>query len=114
MSVPEKCDVYSFGIVTLERMLGVHPGDLLSSLSSSRDQHIMLTDVLDHRISLPPAKIAAIITEAIVIEFQRLDTEPQNRPTMKHVSRRLSVFEPPRPLQDLHAITLPTQIDSAY
>ncbi|KAF3455562.1 hypothetical protein FNV43_RR00194 [Rhamnella rubrinervis] len=32
MEVNEKCDVYSFGIVTLEVIMGSHPGDLISSL----------------------------------------------------------------------------------
>ncbi|XP_058082404.1 MDIS1-interacting receptor like kinase 2-like [Magnolia sinica] len=38
MRVTEKCDVYSFGVVALEVMMGNHPGELISSLSSSSRQ----------------------------------------------------------------------------
>ncbi|KAK9930096.1 hypothetical protein M0R45_027153 [Rubus argutus] len=34
MEVNEKCDVYSFGVLALETIMGRHPGDLISSLSS--------------------------------------------------------------------------------
>ncbi|KAK9224749.1 hypothetical protein WN943_009785 [Citrus x changshan-huyou] len=40
MAVTEKCDVYSFGVVALEVLMGSHPGDLLSSLSSSSERKI--------------------------------------------------------------------------
>ncbi|EOY29538.1 Leucine-rich repeat receptor-like protein kinase family protein [Theobroma cacao] len=33
MRVNEKCDVFSFGVTTLETLMGRHPGDLISSLS---------------------------------------------------------------------------------
>jgi serine/threonine protein kinase len=35
MKVTEKCDVYSFGVVVLEIIMGRHPTELLTSLSSS-------------------------------------------------------------------------------
>ncbi|KAG5560019.1 hypothetical protein RHGRI_003336 [Rhododendron griersonianum] len=35
MEVNEKLDVYSFGVLTLEVVMGRHPGDIISSLSSS-------------------------------------------------------------------------------
>ena len=35
MIVTEKGDAYSFGVVTLETIMGRHPGDFLSSLSPS-------------------------------------------------------------------------------
>ncbi|XP_077252018.1 putative leucine-rich repeat receptor-like protein kinase At1g35710 [Tasmannia lanceolata] len=45
----EKCDVYSFGVLALEVIMGRHPGDIISSLSSSSEgsQHLRLKDVLD-------------------------------------------------------------------
>uniref|UniRef100_A0A2N9HYM3 non-specific serine/threonine protein kinase n=1 Tax=Fagus sylvatica TaxID=28930 RepID=A0A2N9HYM3_FAGSY len=53
MVVTEKCDVYSFGVVALEILMGKHPGELLSSLSSpSSSQNVMLNEILDQR--LPP------------------------------------------------------------
>ncbi|KAF3455555.1 hypothetical protein FNV43_RR00187 [Rhamnella rubrinervis] len=64
MEVNEKCDVYSFGIVTLEVIMGSHPGDLISSLplpsssSSSATIHheIPFRNVLDQRLSLQGTK----------------------------------------------------------
>ncbi|KAH9768687.1 protein kinase domain-containing protein [Citrus sinensis] len=52
MVVTEKYDVYSFGVVALEVLMGKHPGELLSSSSSSLDKNIKLIDLLDPR--LPP------------------------------------------------------------
>ncbi|KAG7964606.1 hypothetical protein I3843_09G178800 [Carya illinoinensis] len=52
MTVTKKCDVYSFGVVALEVLMGRHPGELLSSLSSSSSQNMMLNEILDQR--LPP------------------------------------------------------------
>ncbi|KAI7981455.1 putative leucine-rich repeat receptor-like protein kinase [Camellia lanceoleosa] len=53
MEVNEKCDVYSFRVLALEVIMGKHPGDLISSLSSSLSssststaQGIILKDVL--------------------------------------------------------------------
>ena len=51
MEVSEKCNVYSFGIVTLEVIMGRHPGDLISSFLStsfaSPCYDVLLEDVLD-------------------------------------------------------------------
>lgn len=38
MKVNEKCDVYSFGMLTLELIMGSHPGDLISSHATSMSQ----------------------------------------------------------------------------
>ena len=52
MVVTKKCDVYSFRVVALEIIMGRHPGDLLTSLSSPSSQNFMLNEILDQR--LPP------------------------------------------------------------
>ena len=104
MAVTEKCDVYSFGIIMLEVVLGTHPGDLLSSLSESTGQHVLLKDVLDDRISLPTVEIAANLSDTVALAFHCLDTDPRNRPTMHDVSQRLSIFKPESPLQDFQTI----------
>ncbi|KAK1381337.1 hypothetical protein POM88_028081 [Heracleum sosnowskyi] len=45
MVVTEKCDVYSFGVMALEIMMGSHPGDLLSSFTAPQSiQNRMLSD----------------------------------------------------------------------
>ncbi|XP_039162708.1 serine/arginine repetitive matrix protein 1 [Eucalyptus grandis] len=60
MKPNEKCDVYSFKVVTLEVIMGRHPGDLISALassSSSSSSNSMascpLKDILDQRIPNP-------------------------------------------------------------
>ncbi|KAE8735249.1 Detected protein of unknown function [Hibiscus syriacus] len=63
MHINEKCDVFSFGVVTLETLMGRHPGDLISFISSSFSSlSIMLIvislrsftseDLLDHDFHL--------------------------------------------------------------
>ena len=52
MVMIEKCDVYSFGMVSLETMMGIHLGDLINSLSFSSTQSITLMNVLDSRLFL--------------------------------------------------------------
>ncbi|KAK7822511.1 mdis1-interacting receptor like kinase 2, partial [Quercus suber] len=57
MVMAEKGDAYSFGVVALETIMGMHPGELLSSLSpSSSNQDVKLKDVLDPRLSPPTDK----------------------------------------------------------
>ena len=51
MVVTEKCDVYSFGMVVLDTIMGMHPGELVTSLSSSSTQNTKLSDILDSRLS---------------------------------------------------------------
>ena len=64
MKVNEKCDVYRFGVVTLEVIVENHRGDLISSLplpssSSSPAVHhqILFRNVLDQRLSPPRNQI---------------------------------------------------------
>ena len=70
MAVNEKCDVYSFGVLVLEVIMGKHPGDLISSLStsptssSSTAQGILLKDVLDQRVTTPRIqKVEQVVVE---------------------------------------------------
>ncbi|MFQ6630669.1 hypothetical protein Gotur_008824, partial [Gossypium turneri] len=70
--VTEKCDVYSFGVLALEILMGKHPGELLSTLSSSssRVQNFMLNEILDPRLSTPRTrKMAGDIAFIAVIAF---------------------------------------------
>ncbi|KAL6296977.1 hypothetical protein ACE6H2_005119 [Prunus campanulata] len=105
MEVNEKCDVYSFGVVALEIVVGRHPGDLISylstgssssssSLSSSSSallaNQMLVVDVLDQRISLPTHQMAGEAVALVKIAFACLNASPQSRPTMKQVSQLLS------------------------
>ena len=66
MKVNEKYDVYSFGVLTLEVIMGNHPGDLISFLSSSSSSaattstthDIQLKDILDQRLKSPRNQVA--------------------------------------------------------
>ncbi|XP_042511718.1 MDIS1-interacting receptor like kinase 2-like [Macadamia integrifolia] len=53
MALTEKCDVYSFGVVALETIMGKHPRELISSLTSLVGQKILLRDMLDPCLTFP-------------------------------------------------------------
>ncbi|KAL9458642.1 hypothetical protein AB3S75_007497 [Citrus x aurantiifolia] len=96
MAVTEKCDVYSFGVVALEVLMGSHPADLLSSLSSSSDGKIMLIDVLDQR--LPPPVDRKVVQDIIlisVVAFAGLQSKPKSRPTMQRISQEFLTGKSP-------------------
>ncbi|KAK7809582.1 mdis1-interacting receptor like kinase 2, partial [Quercus suber] len=105
MVVTEKCDVYSFGMVTLEILMGRHPGDLLTPLSTLSSQKLMLTEILDQRLPPPNRSIAQDIFFATSIAFACLSTKPKSWPTMKWVSQEC--LSSKKPLANpLHAISL--------
>ncbi|XVF16604.1 hypothetical protein REPUB_Repub10bG0046200 [Reevesia pubescens] len=85
--VTEKCDVYSFGVLALEVLMGRHPKELLSLLPSKPLlQSIMLNDVLDPRLSPPTSYIEVEdIVLIAILAFACLSIEPRSRPTMKQV-----------------------------
>ncbi|XP_042518510.1 MDIS1-interacting receptor like kinase 2-like [Macadamia integrifolia] len=63
--ITEKCDVYSFGIVTLKVIMGKHPGELISTLPSlsfsplpSIEKNLWLKDIADQCISPPTNQVA--------------------------------------------------------
>ncbi|KAL9397535.1 hypothetical protein Peur_011788 [Populus x canadensis] len=84
MAVTEKCDVYIFGVVALETLMGRHPGDILSSSARA----ITLKEVLDPR--LPPPTNEIVIQNICIIAslaFSCLHSNPKYRPSMKFVSQ---------------------------
>ncbi|XP_062103024.1 MDIS1-interacting receptor like kinase 2-like [Humulus lupulus] len=93
MVVTEKCDVYSFGVLALETLMGRHCQELLSSLLSSllsMAQNTLLIDKLDKRLLTPSNRLATrefglVATTA----FACINANPKCRPTMKPVSRQL-------------------------
>ncbi|XP_062113259.1 MDIS1-interacting receptor like kinase 2-like [Humulus lupulus] len=92
MAITEKCDVYSFGVVVLETLMGKHPGEFLSSLSSSSSsiQNMLLTEIIDHRPSPPRNRIVeSDIVLITTLGFACLNAKPMCRPTMKLVSQQL-------------------------
>ncbi|KAF8006955.1 hypothetical protein BT93_K1068 [Corymbia citriodora subsp. variegata] len=90
----EKCDVYSFGVIALEIIMGKHPGDYLSceySSSSQIESPMMLTDLLDQRLS--PSRLRLRDAQDMVLiaklAFACLQVNPWLRPSMRQVSREL-------------------------
>ncbi|PIA62314.1 hypothetical protein AQUCO_00200363v1, partial [Aquilegia coerulea] len=104
MVVTEKCDVYSFGIVALETIMGKHPGDFITSLSTPAARTMMFKDLLDRRLS-PPVDLKMIQDLALVVQLALacVQSRPQHRPTIQHVSQILvSHVEPLHlPLEDI-------------
>ncbi|PIA62313.1 hypothetical protein AQUCO_00200362v1 [Aquilegia coerulea] len=90
MVVTEKCDVYSFGVVALETIMGKHPGDFITSLSSPAARTMMFKDLLDQRLS-PPVDLKMIQDLALVVQLALacVQSRPQHRPTIQHVSQIL-------------------------
>ncbi|TYJ17022.1 hypothetical protein E1A91_A09G022400v1 [Gossypium mustelinum] len=108
--VTEKCDVYSFGVLALEILMGKHPGELLSTLSStsspSNIQNVMLNEILDPRLSPPRSrKMTGDIAFVAVIAFACLRAKPKARPTMKSVSQEFLHIKSPISVH-LHEISL--------
>ncbi|KAJ0048931.1 hypothetical protein Pint_16730 [Pistacia integerrima] len=87
MKVTEKCDVYSFGVLALEVILGKHPGDVLALFSSSSaNMNIELDDMLDPRLPFPSLEVQSKLISILDMTFLCLDVSPRSRPTMQIVS----------------------------
>ncbi|XP_062015987.1 MDIS1-interacting receptor like kinase 2-like [Rosa rugosa] len=114
MAVTEKCDVYGFGVVALEIIMGRHPGELISliatsSLMSTKSPsvlQIMLKDVLDPRLSPPRIQpVASSVVMLTTLALACLQSKPKCRPTMEHVSKEL-LNRTPRLSKPLHEISI--------
>ncbi|KAF6153424.1 hypothetical protein GIB67_003614 [Kingdonia uniflora] len=93
MRVTEKCDMYSFGVLMLEVLIGIHPGELISSLTSSSSptgQNVFFKDILDGCLSPPTLHASHELFTIAKLAFSCLNANPESRPTMKHVSQELS------------------------
>ncbi|TYH72359.1 hypothetical protein ES332_D05G250200v1, partial [Gossypium tomentosum] len=76
MKVTEKCDVYSFGVLIMEIIMGAHPGDLISTVPSSSLEK-----------PLPPSPdVQDQLMSVMKIAFMCLAHNPHSRPTMYAVS----------------------------
>ena len=102
MEVNEKCDVYSFGVLALEVIMGKHPGDLILFLSSSLTaisaaHNILLKNTLDQRLKPPKNQVALKVVSIAKLAFACLATNPKSRLTMQEVSHELSIERAPMP-----------------
>ncbi|KAI6704614.1 hypothetical protein NL676_007576 [Syzygium grande] len=93
MSLTEKCDVYSFGILSLEVIVGKHPVELGLSLNSLQSEQSMeLESLLDARLPPPADQITMNEVKAIVKQAcSCVDVDPNRRPTMREVSQALLI-----------------------
>nr|XP_011460571.1 PREDICTED: probable LRR receptor-like serine/threonine-protein kinase At4g08850 [Fragaria vesca subsp. vesca] len=91
MKVTEKCDVYSFGVLALEVIMGKQLGEIISSFSSQSDnEDISLKDVLDQRLPAPTLHVHAELVTIARLAIACKHRHPQSRPTMHMVSQVLS------------------------
>lgn len=99
MQVNEKCDVYSFGVLALEIIMGKHPRDLLSQfVSPSMTQifkDLLLVDVLDQRPPQPKNPIDGEVILIVRLALACLSQNPRSRPTMEQVSKAFGTGKSP-------------------
>ena len=97
MEVNEKCDVYSFGVLTLEILFGMHPGDVVTSLWQQPSQSAMditldnmaLIDKLDQRLPHPTNTIVKEVVSMIRVAIYCLIESPRSRPSMEQVCKEI-------------------------
>ena len=108
MKVTKKCDVYSFGVLALEILMGSHPGHLIAptssssvdslvSSSSSTSSHgsllekdpIISKKMLDPRLPYPCLETAKEVATIIKLAFECIKADPNARPTMNYVCQQL-------------------------
>nr|XP_020168725.1 probable leucine-rich repeat receptor-like protein kinase At1g35710 [Aegilops tauschii subsp. strangulata] len=86
--VTEKCDVYTFGVVVLELVMGKHPRDLLDGISSG-EQDVLVEDILDQRLTTPTRAEEDSLALLVNLAFSCLESSPQARPTMREAYQAL-------------------------
>ncbi|KAL2479176.1 putative LRR receptor-like serine/threonine-protein kinase [Forsythia ovata] len=116
MEFNEKCDVYSFGVLALEVIMGKHPGDfilsifttstsfepststsqIMSTVPSTSASQIMSTvhdiftkDMLDQRLSIPTGHVAEQVIAIAKLALACIRPTPQLRPSIEQVSMQL-------------------------
>ncbi|RZC85028.1 hypothetical protein C5167_047813 [Papaver somniferum] len=101
MRVTEKCDVYSFGVIILEVLMGKHPSEIITLLSqillsstplSDVGENIRLRDILDQCIEAPTGAVQKEILHIVKVGFSCLQDDPCTRPTMQEVSAELQML----------------------
>ncbi|PIA31282.1 hypothetical protein AQUCO_05100070v1 [Aquilegia coerulea] len=94
MRLTEKCDVYSFGVLGLEVIMGSHPGEFITSLATSSStceaNIIFLVDMLDKRLPQPIPEILKQVVLVANLALACLNITPECRPTMESVFSELS------------------------
>nr|DAD20019.1 TPA_asm: hypothetical protein HUJ06_021482 [Nelumbo nucifera] len=73
--------------------MGRHPGEFLSSLSSSLSSNqadLLLKDVLDQRLEAPTGQLANKVVSVFTLALACTNGNPDSRPTMNFVAQELS------------------------
>ena len=92
MRVTDKCDVYSYGVVALEVLMGKHPGELLSSIAFATNMpDLLLKDVLDQRLPPPIGHLEEQVLIIVKLALSCSASTLELRPTMHDVARELSI-----------------------
>ncbi|DAD49375.1 TPA_asm: hypothetical protein HUJ06_031797 [Nelumbo nucifera] len=105
MKVTEKCDVYRFGVVVLEIIMGKHPGELLLCLQSE-EYDLQFKSALDQRLLPPTGLIALELALVVTIALACTNANPTSRPTMLQVSHQLSMSRSLPYSEPFHKLTL--------
>lgn len=95
MEANEKNDIYSFGVLSVEVVVGRHPGNLMSSISSllwssssstlSNIRDLQLKGILDQRLPCPTDQVAEEVVQVIKVAISCIHPNPKCRPSMKEV-----------------------------
>ncbi|GAB4853225.1 hypothetical protein Ancab_017413 [Ancistrocladus abbreviatus] len=122
MKITEKCDIYSFGVVVLEVILGSHPRHLMCPTSSSpssstnsslpsplsnspppNPNHLLLQDMLDKRLPAPTPQMVEEVAGIIKLALTCIQATPQLRPSMQTTSQLLAAkkLAVPKPLNEI-------------
>jgi hypothetical protein len=107
MMFTEKCDVHSFGVVSMEVVMGKHPGDLLLPFFCRTEQRTKLKDILDQRITAPTSAEEKDIILLLLVAFACWQVCQKCRPTMQQVYQALTNRSCPAAIQrPLHEVKL--------
>ncbi|KAI9074169.1 hypothetical protein K1719_043884 [Acacia pycnantha] len=100
-------DVYNFGMLALEIIMGLYPADLISSLMGKFARNkLLLKDVLDPRVSPLTKPILDDVILVAKIAFSCLKKTPQSRPTMEKVSKEFARTTKSYSEAQFHTITI--------
>ncbi|KAI8537865.1 hypothetical protein RHMOL_Rhmol09G0057300 [Rhododendron molle] len=92
MKVPEKCDIYSYGVVLLELLTGRTPvqpldqgGDLVTWVRNYIREHSLKSEMLDSRVNLKDENTVNHMITVLKIALLCTNMSPFDRPSMREV-----------------------------